>query len=1687
MSSLFDIGKSGLQSYRQSLAVTGQNIANINTDGYKRREAGLEEITASQGGITGIANQSGLGVRIEAIRRSFDAYLVDRNRSADAYFEAENSFLNKLKELEDMMLPSDSNLGIVMGRFFNSLQEVAASPGDIAPRTVAIEMGDLMANTFKSTAQVVEDVKTGILKQSNIDISAINTLSTELANINKKLLAASGSSNNSLLDNRDVVINEISKLIEVTTDLDTRGTATVRLGKSQNGPILVSNTISNRMSVTESLGSLAFSIFSGGKNTPTSQVINGSLRGLSDAYSMSHTTLTDLDEMAFVFSNTLNAQHKEGLDLKGLKGNDLFISKGFELSQGMANLGTFSAELEIIDIQKVIPKNVTIRYNSQNEVWNAFDEIGNNLGSGTNNINLPGMRINFSGSPRNGDQLFVLPSEGYAKNLQFTLKTGDQIAAAASSLVFADTKNNSNVELITEKAAPSNNTLENIEKVLSNSMSSVGASNFIRNGAIAYIPANSTATEIVSLTQQAQLSFSVPEKELKNASTLKISIDGGATHTFNISYATNMPGESGSWTDIEEISKRLNSGTIKNSSNQTLQSLGMQASGKSGNLTISLASGAFNSDQNLQLFSSSIGNTRASIKSRNTASDLQIFTKEGRHLAGSPLLNDEIANFLTLENGFNKGAIYRGDYLNSLDGVGYRGMQIERNSINPDHTLSVGGDGSSSQIIPGTTLLPFSPTNDWNIKLPNSKELKIPAGSSAKYASELITSNLSQTGINATASTRIELWHEGSGGTVKFKLGSKSNEYAEIEAVVSATSLTSLAEKINQYIPKTGVTATVSSNNGRIILESNSGEDIKLYNFDFDNKSGKTISSRLTDRFSKPLGNSVLLGGTNGGTAGVSTFAMSGSFTNNQTAIFTLEGSTFTYTAGGSETASQARDRLLTNPGSGEFQGSNGETIKEISAGVLQISDKDGKQLFKIESDGTASGLRVTESNPDGTFTLSGLAGNVPPNAATPVTASVTGTTLDAARYCGELLLRSSSAFTAEIAGVNKNSTSDSRFGGLVTIKSSTTGEKSTVTFNSIDGVDTNSSDPNGLDAVAAAGSFTLSLPTTGNGTSISSTVHTKNITVPTPENVAKEILKDIRSKGTVASLSGISAIGGVLGAAKFSMSGSFTNDQTAKFTLEGSTFTYTANGNETAAQARDRLLTNPGGGEFQGANGEIIELIDTGKIKISDKTGKALFTVETDGTTTGLKFTEISADGSFAISNLSGNVPPNNLSTITSPVAMTLPENGDSVSISYEDKIYRLTVSYQNPDTKENPEITVTGGEEGRISSFFDQNGRLQVAASEGTISGDQIQISNTNKVAGNDDAAKRFGLRTNTTFPTRTLSGGSITLSNSTSNYPKTLETSLNGVAIDVTISFNGTTYSLNSSNASLTPIFSDTLSATSTNSSNKILLRTASNSGDLIIPTSTNAESLGFKVLDYKLELSGEDVVVTSKTDKVVQVTATGSSIAENRIKLTNLPNEDLIVLLTGTGSRKLAANYDLLPQNSFLPEEDFTVKIVDDQSTQIEIFDTTSGHSIATRILDGSRAAEAIGQKLQLTGKASKDDQFFISPNMNSAGDARNLDAILAKQNSDAYAAGSGTFQEIFAQIVSKVGSNVNAANLSKDAAEAQKNATAEAEAQFSGVSLDTEAANLIEQQQAYQASARILQTARELFDTLLQSV
>ena len=79
------------------------------------------------------------------------------------------------------------------------------------------------------------------------------------------------------------------------------------------------------------------------------------------------------------------------------------------------------------------------------------------------------------------------------------------------------------------------------------------------------------------------------------------------------------------------------------------------------------------------------------------------------------------------------------------------------------------------------------------------------------------------------------------------------------------------------------------------------------------------------------------------------------------------------------------------------------------------------------------------------------------------------------------------------------------------------------------------------------------------------------------------------------------------------------------------------------------------------------------------------------------------------------------------------------------------------------------------------------------------------------------------------------------------------------------------------------------------------------------------------------------------------------------------------------------------------------------------------------------------------------------------------------------------QEIFSSLVLDIGADIQANSLNVEAAISLRDASIEAEAMYSGVNLDTEASNLIEYQQAYQASARILQTAREIFQELLEMI
>ena len=144
------------------------------------------------------------------------------------------------------------------------------------------------------------------------------------------------------------------------------------------------------------------------------------------------------------------------------------------------------------------------------------------------------------------------------------------------------------------------------------------------------------------------------------------------------------------------------------------------------------------------------------------ASQIQVFTREGRHLAGTVLSSSEIAEFLTVENGFNSSMEYRADYLNGNDTEKYRNIEIDRSTTEGNYVISYGANGTAASAQRAATDIPSSHVAAAYTLTVNStstgksKNISVPIESSAGYVAGLINSKASSLGVEARAITRVK-------------------------------------------------------------------------------------------------------------------------------------------------------------------------------------------------------------------------------------------------------------------------------------------------------------------------------------------------------------------------------------------------------------------------------------------------------------------------------------------------------------------------------------------------------------------------------------------------------------------------------------------------------------------------------------------------------------------------------------------------------------------------------------------------------------------------------------------------------------------------------------------------------------------------------------------------------------------
>jgi flagellar hook-associated protein 1 FlgK len=127
----------------------------------------------------------------------------------------------------------------------------------------------------------------------------------------------------------------------------------------------------------------------------------------------------------------------------------------------------------------------------------------------------------------------------------------------------------------------------------------------------------------------------------------------------------------------------------------------------------------------------------------------------------------------------------------------------------------------------------------------------------------------------------------------------------------------------------------------------------------------------------------------------------------------------------------------------------------------------------------------------------------------------------------------------------------------------------------------------------------------------------------------------------------------------------------------------------------------------------------------------------------------------------------------------------------------------------------------------------------------------------------------------------------------------------------------------------------------------------------------------------------------------------------------------------------------------------------------------------------------GYRLTLTGAAAAGDRFTVSANTGGVADNRNALLLAQLQTKNTMLNGTANYQSAYSQLVSATGNQAREIEVQGQAQDALIAQTKEAQQALSGVNMDEEAANLVRFQQAYEASARVLQTAAKLFDTILE--
>ena len=431
-SSIFGIGLSGLSAAQAGLNTTGHNIANVNTPGYTRQQV-LQSTRTPQ--YTG-AGYFGQGANADTVRRVYSDFLASQMRQAQASAADLSVREARLTQLDNLFGSDASSLAPALDDFFAGVNAVAARPADIPARQTMLSAAQALVARFNQLGEQLAEVRSGTNTQVEATVGAINSYSTQIAGLNRRIaeaIAVAGnlSPANDLLDQRDALVLELNREIGATAVEQSDGSLNVFLS---NGQALVVGETAYALQAfraPSNPGDVAVGLNTAGGFVPfrTEDITGGALGGLMRFRDGELGAAENaLGRIALVAADAVNEQHRLGQDLTGVLGGDFF---NVPAPRAVTLVGSATITATIADPGALSTSDYRLAYDGANYRLTRLAD-GTSQSFATLPQTVDGLTIDIAGgTPAVGDLFLIQPTRSAALDLRLAVKDPAAIAAAA--------------------------------------------------------------------------------------------------------------------------------------------------------------------------------------------------------------------------------------------------------------------------------------------------------------------------------------------------------------------------------------------------------------------------------------------------------------------------------------------------------------------------------------------------------------------------------------------------------------------------------------------------------------------------------------------------------------------------------------------------------------------------------------------------------------------------------------------------------------------------------------------------------------------------------------------------------------------------------------------------------------------------------------------------------------------------------------------------------------------------------------------------------------------------------------------------------------------------------------------------------------------------------------------------------